>query len=196
MACEANQDTGLILDTGCKIIQDDTRTFTEVVEDIDTVPTIFSEEQVVGNLYTHYRIDIRYEMIESVLQMPVAEPGGFSFPERIPAEFVQVAAPYGRKVIAWTAERLGGWPELPAKANFSSNDVYIREDVTPATPEPMPGGTDLVFRVSGTYFYGLRRPRGPGDSLPTGIPAYYVGTDEENTVPEYAWTTGIITEDM
>lgn len=199
--CQPNQDTTFVSASGCPIIQDDTREFSSVVDEIDTVPTLFTQIQTEGvTIFTQYRIDIRYEKMESFLQMPVAaeDPTGQSFNDRVACEFVKVSQPWGRKVISWTAERIGTWPEvpkLPLDQGGEENEVPIRVDVTPAAPETMPGGTELVFRVSGTYFYGLRRPRGPGDDLPTGLPKYYEGNDEDNTLTEAFWEDGIITRD-
>lgn len=171
-------------------VQDNTRIYESVVDDIDSVPTLFSAEQVDGaiDIYTHYRIDTRYENIENVLQMPVASEPAIDAQE---SEFAVVAQPMTRKVVAWTAERLGDWPKLPAKFT-NVNEVVVREHVVPAAPEPMPGGTDLVYRVSGTYWYGLRIPSGPGFSLGTGLLPYVDGVIEDNAVPDSVWSDGIL----
>lgn len=198
MACEPNQDTLLPREDGCTVNQDDVRVYTEIVGDIDKTPTLFAGDQTAefGLLYTNYRIDVRYERIENVLQMPVAEENLIDFfGQRVECEFVTVAAPIGRKVVSWSAERLGAWPACPSKNTGLVNEVFIREDVTPATPETMPGGTELVYRVSGVYYYGLRQPRGPGDQLPTGIPEYYTGDEDTNTVQETDWKDDVITPD-
>jgi hypothetical protein len=61
-------------------------------------------------------------------------------------------------VSEWSAERVGGRPELPKAESADSNLVLLKREVQPDAIEPTADGVSLKYRVAGKYVYAVKNP--------------------------------------
>jgi hypothetical protein len=116
----------------------------------------------LGSIYTDYQCTQSYFYNSGILQLPVAAD---SQDGTQACEFVQVAAPYGQRVVNWTTEREGLTPEIPDPfKDINANEVLLRAVVTSTAPVPMILGNAYSYQMNGTYTYGSTNPWRPGAS--------------------------------
>lgn len=168
-----------------------------IVSSLPELPSEQAPAQFKGT-FTQYLLDIKYTWDEHKMQMPVAAAplqsgGGSSIGQRTPCEVIQLAAPSGRKVVKWTAERADDWPLCPDKDTRDSNDVFLRAEITGAAKDLLPNMKDYVHRVTGIYWYALKRPVGPGDALAFGAVPAFKANVRDGVMPASRFVQDIIT---
>jgi hypothetical protein len=128
-------------------------------ENLSSASTGYSESNLSGGAYTDYRIDSRIDTNHNIVMAPItgpASPGG-SGGANATAEFMYVSAPTTTRVVNWSAERLGSAPDLPTPLVNDANQVLVRTEWLPTNVAKLTDGTS-IFRVGGTFYYGLRNP--------------------------------------
>lgn len=122
--------------------------------------SLFSTEQLSISPYSQYLIDVKYICTSGIIQTGVGSPGA-------ECEFIGVTGGLARKVVHWTAERIGAKPVLPHWETDNPNEPWLTKEIQPASVVLTPDSRQ-VYRVSGTYTYGLKRNLGEQDKLYSG----------------------------
>ncbi len=104
---------------------------------------------------TDYIINNRYERDGHVWYLGVTSPGGF---QGASAAFVQLAAKTLVWISDWTACRFNGQPDIPTPDVADANWVLLDEHLEPVSVVTGPDGRTPLYRISGTYVYGNKRP--------------------------------------
>ncbi len=148
--------------------------------------TQFSDETLTF-MYTNYAVDVIYDTDQRTIMLPVAKAG-------IPAaRFIRVAGATGQKIVRWTAERAGKWPDLPTPVTNNSNEVLLHKRIVPIAAELLPDLTDYIYKASGEYVYGLRTPVDEStDGLQVAALPYTRAKFADNAVPGASFVNGII----
>lgn len=115
---------------------------------------LYDTGQFGQGIFTDYYIVQRYEKDKQRWMMPVTSPDGFDGDS---VAFVQLAGETLLRIVDWTAERAGNAPPVPEPESQDSNLVLLDDHTEPAMLQKHPDGT-LVYRISGTYFYGFKNP--------------------------------------
>ncbi len=137
-------------------------------------------------LFTNYAIDVVYDSVAGVIQLPVAND------EPTPAIFISTSAELSKKVVRWTAERAGQWPSIPSIDTGNTNEVYLSKRVVPAAPELQPDNANYIYRVSGEYYYGLKDATVETSSLSVAAMPNLKASFTENTMPSTVYKQNII----
>lgn len=108
-----------------------------------------------SSIFTDYIINQRYEQDRHIYMLPIASPVCFLGGT---AAFVQLAAPTLLRIVDWTAARMNQQPTIPNPASFDPD--WILMDILPETAMITVAidGVTPLYRISGTYVYGHRRP--------------------------------------
>lgn len=116
---------------------------------IGTARIIQTEE--IGPPYTDYQIRSRYEPDRGIYMIPVASRTS------LPPAFIQLNSPSLLWIVDWTALRAGSAPKIPNKNPTTPNSVWLLLDEVyePVMLQQGPNGSTSLYRVSGTYIYGL-----------------------------------------
>lgn len=185
-------------------------TYTDVVPNFK--PNVSYDQ--IKSFHTDYKLDIKTHRRSHRRQVPIAkDPGansgsGLGSPVDSPStqqgdssgdpvlvpdcEIVHLAYPTSEMVVTWTAERVGEPPKYPNPFNTDKNLVLIEDKIQPASPELLPDGVNLVWRISGEYRFAMLSSRGAGDRLPVGALPLWDKTYEDSFVdPKYS-VNGII----
>jgi hypothetical protein len=136
--------------------------------------------------YNSYYVDVKYERQQHRLQVPVGGPGPTN------AQFIDVAAPTTRKIVAGTAERIGLPPDLPVPDTGDANEILLYDEVMPVAPELLPDGKHYVFRQSFKYVFGLKTAKGAGSQLSTAAVPFALATPSQNVLQSSSFVDGII----
>lgn len=143
-----------------------------------------------GNFpYTLYEITTSYPRSTGILQLPVAGEAGD------PAHIVQVAAPYGKKLVEWVVERQGAKPELPLPEEDTDEQVLESAGQVFRNSRLLPNGLTRIYRAAGSYTYVLTAPFVEGDDyMKTGAPPFQTkdGENEVNQVTPSQFGEGIV----
>lgn len=140
--------------------------------------------------FTAYSIQQSYVRNPGITLSPVAGPPG------TPADVIQVCAPYGAKVVSWTACRIGLRPLVPDSAPNIDNHVLAHEVVTTHEPVTSEDGQTKLFVISGTYVYLNLLPLVPAsDGLAMGAPPYDRTPGASNVLGPEWYTKNILTGD-
>jgi hypothetical protein len=94
--------------------------------------------------------------------------------QRTACQVVQVAAPYGYKVVEFAAERTGDWPKIPHPLTNDFNSYLAATALSLNPPALDDAGQSHGFRVSGWHAYILGVPYWCLDNLVAGLTAYDV----------------------
>lgn len=114
-----------------------------------------------AGLYTNYLVTKRLENPPHVFQMPVAKMVSSPAASSV---FIQTAAPAARMYVDWTAERVGGQPDLPTPnlrkpdGTPDTNAVLVGKTFGAANVEHGGDGENARYTISGTYIYGFKDP--------------------------------------
>lgn len=111
-----------------------------------------------SEVWTDYEVVNRYEKDNRVYMMPIAAPvtsASSQFQDTV--AFVQLANPTLLWIADWTCSRWKTHPKIPNPA-VGGNWVLLDEHLEPGSQSLAPDGTSAMFRISGTYFYGNKRP--------------------------------------
>ncbi len=108
-----------------------------------------------GSVEADYEVVNRQECDQHVYMLGITSPNGFL---GATAAFVQLAAPTKLWLVDWTACRVGLKPKIPDPRVSDPNWVFL--DALPETNKitVAPDGISPLYRISGTYVYGCRRP--------------------------------------
>jgi hypothetical protein len=109
----------------------------------------------VGGPWTDYMVFNRYTDNVHTYQLPVTSPDGFGGDT---AAFVQLAAGTLVLAVEWTAARWGAQPYIPDPDLSNSDWVFLGKKPETAMAPLGPDGVTPLYRISGTYFYGHRKP--------------------------------------
>lgn len=144
----------------------------------------YSKSSYSTDVYSDYRVNVSYQQDQNVLMAPIAVSGGYT-------SYMITAAPMTRKVVEWTAERWGSAPKIPNPNSTDTNLVLLYAPISVAAPGLMPNTSTPIYRASGTYTYGLKKPLTMGtDTMSSGLLPW---TTLNFTDGDYKnWQTGII----
>lgn len=120
--------------------------------------TIFNGVGTQGSVFTDYQIKGRFESDKHIYMVPITSPDGF---QNASVAFVKLASPTLLYIVDWTALKIMEQPEIPNPTPPSnSNWILLDEIYEPASiiTTPEGGATEAVYRISGTFVYGNRRP--------------------------------------
>jgi hypothetical protein len=112
--------------------------------------------------YTQYIIKVDYLWDNGVLQLPMAEPAEGTLVE---CEVVHHCAPYGKKVVSWTATRAGVKPILPDPTPQDDNEELEGFVVSPLSSVLQADGVTKMYKVTGVYTYILKTPVPPSSGF-------------------------------
>lgn len=111
----------------------------------------------VPTIWTDYQIRNRYEGDLSVYMMGNTAPDGFGDNEET-VSFVQLSAPTLLWITDWTASRMNAPPTIP-DPNPDNNDWVLLDMHMETSQLTVPtDGQSPYYRISGTYFYGHKKP--------------------------------------
>ncbi len=135
-----------------KVAQEENSTNIKVakVPRLPTKPTHVAAPS--DGVYTDYYVEQSYETDYHTIQMPVAS----SLVNT--ASFAILAAPTMKRVVKWSAEKTSTMPLLPFADSSNSNEVLLFSQIIPAAPGLMANAFDYIWRISGTYVYGIIDP--------------------------------------
>ena len=112
-------------------------------------------EESQGFGHPDYMIVNRFEKDHHTYQIGVASPGGF---QGNSVAFVKVASSTLTWICDWTTSRVGAQPIIPDPTSLDPNWILLDEVYQPVMITVMPDGNTPVYRISGTYIYGLKNP--------------------------------------
>lgn len=132
-------------------------------------------------IYTHYRLESRYEEITHRVQLPVAKgniasgSGGNAVNSLNTCRVVALAPSTLVRKVRISAERLEKYPQIPeadtildTATSQPNNQTLIRHVVIHSQPELQSNGAWL-YRVEAQYDYALDRPLLGGETMRTGL---------------------------
>lgn len=99
-------------------------------------------------IYTHYHVAIRTIQNRHMLQLPVGKAGEQPV-------VVQTAAPTQKKIVSWTAGKIGDAPKLP-DPDLGPNFVLSKSVIDTEEVVPSGDGVNLTYRVAGKYVYFVK----------------------------------------
>lgn len=115
--------------------------------------------------WADYRVFHRYESDLCRYMMGVASPQGYRGSS---VAFVQLHAPKVVWIVDWTACKEGAQPNVPDPFSVGSQWVLLDVHLESAMLGLKPDGQTVVWRLSGTYFFGHRNP-GDGTAYSTSV---------------------------
>lgn len=135
--------------------------------------------------YTRATINSRYQNDQGVKQAPRAytpdtyvaggggsgggggstSPGDQSY-NASSASYVNLYAAVTRRIVEWSAERVGGPPVIPAYQSSDPNQVLLDKEFSPLDPQVLPDGNSIVYTISGTYIFGYKNNLDTVGSIP------------------------------
>lgn len=138
----------------------------------------FTQAQL-ENPYEAYETETEYIWDSGLCQLPIAVDPGFITPasglESRPAcAIVRMCAPFGQKIVRWSAARQGYMPQVPSPSYDNPNEVPTSVRVRVHTPPLDDAGAQRLFKAEGVYVYLLIEPRFPLDGFPIGTTPYDV----------------------
>ncbi len=127
----------------------------------------YADDGGPAGIWTDYRVMSRYEKDGHRYMMPMTSPDEF---QGASVAFVQLAAPTLLWIVDWTAARFATPPDIPDERAIqgvlvggifiqSSTDwVLLDQHLEPAMITVGPDGVTPLYRISGTYVYGHKKP--------------------------------------
>ena len=139
----------------------------------------FDAEAVPYDFYTQRQF---FEWDGGFVQVPVAAPSlpmpqgipTAALAQRQPCEVIQTVAPYGRRIVQWAAQRVGGAPAVPSPLPNDYNQVLLTALLALDPPVLQEDGQLKAVRAAGTYIYACLRPFWLLDNLNMGATPYDV----------------------
>lgn len=126
--------------------------------------TQFTLDEEQGH-YGEYSVQTHYASDMGVLPVPLSVPAQ----DGTTVRYVTVSGHVMQKEVHWQVSRKKLKPQLPSPTPSSSNEVLLRQIISPCIPHQTElDGTTITYVVSGVYIYGLRRPITLADGLPMG----------------------------
>jgi len=154
------------------------------------------------HLYTYVRMKNAYRIDRMKVGCPqvVSNPGqsdsGGASPSQRKAKtthVVHLAQGTVRRTVAFDAERLGAWPELPQPIDYElpggNKAVLVKYQIAPFPPTTSATGEGLIYRVQGRYQWILEEPLDDDAAWPLGhLP--HVDDQTEGFLPSFAERIG------
>lgn len=106
-------------------------------------------------VWTDYRINNYYENDLHIYMLGVTSPDGFNGDT---ASFVQLTAPTLLWICDWTACRFGVEPVRPNPNLKDGNWILLDKKYIPVMIVVGPDGVTPLYRISGTFVYGHKKP--------------------------------------
>lgn len=106
-------------------------------------------------IFTDYEIVDKQIWNPQTLMIPVSSPTGFAGAS---VAFCQMANPTCLRYVSWSARRCAQQPDVPDPTQVSARWVLLRIITAPAVMEVAADGVTPIYRLAGTYIYGLRNP--------------------------------------
>jgi len=122
---------------------------------VDDQQAGYVAEQGASRNVTDYRVENRYEEDPHRYMLGITAPEGFNGDA---AAFVQLAAPTLLWIADWTAAKWGSVPQIPSPIAGDPDWILLARSHQLASPVFPANGTTPLYRISGTYVYGKRRP--------------------------------------
>lgn len=127
---------------------------------IGVVPVTDSLAKIVPpdsgtDIYDEYKIVNRYVNPQRRYMLGITSPAGFNGQS---AAFVQLASQTMLWIADWTAMKTKSKPKIPDPTPADDRWVLLAKYWTPAMVIPNADGVTPMFRISGTYIYGLKDP--------------------------------------
>ncbi len=119
--------------------------------------------------YQTYVAQNAYVYNEGVVVVPVAGP---NTTPKVRARRVRLHSPHGYRVFSWSVERVRLKPLLPKMVKQNDDEVFLWGRIVVQPPEIEAGGNMHLYRVEGTYWYGLLAPLNHEDQLRMGATPY------------------------
>ena len=144
--------------------QTETEPIPELDVQVDVVPfgisetddlARFSEPDVQGSVFTDYVVRNRFEKDMRRYMLGITSPNGFQGDS---VAFVQLAAPTLLWIADWTACRWNSPPPIPDPESVIGDWVLLAVMPETGAVTVGPDGRTGLYRISGTYIYGNRRP--------------------------------------
>lgn len=135
--------------------------------------TLFTPDHLVFP-YLLYDLDIEYLWNNGQLQAPVSpeeidlRPDQMLPAGRQASPSIQVAAPYGRKIVRFNVSRRGVMPVVPYAWPQIPNEILVYATTKLHAPVTAEDGMSLIYQVQGLYVYNLLQPYWQTDNLMTG----------------------------
>ena|SRR5436190_3669199 len=133
--------------------------------DIDTIDGLWAAAHIAAP-FPSWSMTQSHFRDQGVLLSPVAGPPGTK------ADVIQVCAPFGGKIVNFTAVRIGMPPIVPDSAPSIDNYVLSKEFVNTHAPLLSEDGQTQLHVVTGTYIYLALLPLTPQDGFPMGTTPY------------------------
>lgn len=127
----------------------------------------WSEDQESDNPYAMYYVTAAYSTDEGNRPMPVAGPAGTA------SRRVRLHGGRGQLRIGWEVRRLGKRPVLPGWKIDNSSVLLLEKHINPDTPNLMPDGISLAWRIQGLYVYSLLNLPAEDEELAVPITAIF-----------------------
>lgn len=137
--------------------------------------------------YGVYEVRTEYIWESGIVQSAVAQES-----DATDSRILKLSGAYGKKVVTWTATRVGIPPVLPAPVGASGNEVLLSAVIRPRAPDLEASGTTLEYEVSGEYVFALLRPPWYADGIPMGSPPYTTIPKGENVLQAAQFSTQVI----
>ena len=141
--------------------------------------------------FNDYIVNNRFEKDSHRYMAGITSPDGF---QGNSVAFFQLASPTLLWIADWTACRFGNPPIVPDTTPRDSNWILLDDHWEPGMISLGPDGTTPIYRISGTYVYGHKRPNARTHRNVTFSMAPWVDPAAGFTtnVPDITLTQGII----
>lgn len=129
-----------------------------VVDSLDSgdISALFLDtEENVGALFPDCMVTGRYEGDQHRYMLGITSPNGYGGNA---AAFVQLAAKTVLWVVDWTVSSTLGLAGIPNPDLSNPDWVLLADWVEPAPVSALPDGTTPIYRISGTFVYGKKKP--------------------------------------
>jgi hypothetical protein len=134
-------------------------------------------------IYSVYDIRTRIVRDEHMLQLPVGKAGA-------DAAVIQLAAPTHRRVVEWSAEKLGAPPKVPnPNPAGGSNAVLLEAHFDPGQMDVGADGETLRYVCSGRYEYAFRNS--DKVRLAAGVPPWLTDDVRQQAAQPFLYADGI-----
>ena len=121
---------------------------------ITSADALYQSDGVAG-IYTDYMVRNHYYFPQGNVMVGVTDTGGF---QNMGSAFMCLENPQATWLADWTAEKRGSPPVIPTWKTDDPNVVLLARWFDPDMLELMADGSSVVYRISGTYYYGFKDP--------------------------------------
>lgn len=121
---------------------------------VDDSDAVFKDDEEPGNaVWSDYLVNSKYESDGHIFML-----GGTAEVSQASVGFVQLANHTLLWIADWTASRHNTKPKIPDTITNDQDWVLLDKHYEPAQVVVGPDGVTPLWRISGTYIYGHRKP--------------------------------------